>query len=615
LAAIAPLLFILAVAASPGADDSPRKAVLIIESFGQPPAGAAAFTTTLERELGQPVDIYKVSLDVARFSGPDHEAQLSSFLKLRYQGRKLDLVAPMQTPAAQFVARQREHLFSDTPVVITALERRRVPPGLPTPTTTYVAGEIDLSGQIENILQLLPDTRRIAIIYGTSPYDSFWAMQHRRELERYAGRVEIVWLEGLSFENVRERVANLPSRSAVFLGLIALDAVGIPIGRDEALERVRAVSKAPIFGYFESYVGKGVVGGRLYPDVSLGAEAARVAIRILKGEAQGPVAPVVLKHTRPIYDWRELQRFGIDEGRLPPDSEVRYRQQTIWQAYRWHIAATIILVVLQTALISGLMLQRARKRRAEAERARAEAELLHTRAELTHMTRVFTIGELSASLAHELNQPLTAILSNVQAAQRFMKAGRPADIQEVCEILGDIVQDNQRAGEIIRRVRSMVKKTDLDAAPLDLAGVVDEVVQLLHSDAVLRHVSVALEAEPGLPAVLGDRVQLQQVVLNLLLNAFDAVKESHESERTVVIRVGRDNEHMLKVTVTDAGHGLSDGATARVFEAFYTTKPNGLGMGLSISRSIVEAHRGRVWAENNRSRGATFCFTVPLVAR
>jgi len=610
LAASAPLFFILAAASSPPADDSPRKAVLIIESFGQPPAtaGAMAFRTTLERELGSPVDIYHVSLDIARFPGPEQEAQLGEFLKQRYQGRKLDLVVPTQSPATLFVLRQRERLFAHTPVVITGIERRRVPPGLPNPTTTYVAGEVDLPGQIENILQLLPDTRRVAMIHGASSYDRYWSTQSRRELERFAGRVDIEWLEGQSFEAMRERVARLPSGSVVFLGLIILDDVGIPIGREEALERLRAVSKVPVFGYFESYVGKGAVGGRLYADLTLGAEAARVAIQVLKGKAPGTLAPVVVHQTQPIYDWRELQRFGIREDRLPPGSEVRYRQQTVWETYRWHIAAAITLLILQAALIGGLLLQRARKRR-------AEAELLHTRGELAHMTRVFTLGELSASLAHELNQPLTAILANVQAAQRFMTAGRPADIQEVREILVDIAQDNKRAGEIIRRMRSMVKKTDLDAAPLDLAGAVHEVVQLLHSDAVLRHVSVSLEAEPGLPAVLGDRIQLQQVVLNLLLNAFDAMKESHVSERSVLLRIGREDEHMLKVTVTDVGHGLPEDSKDRLFEAFYTTKQNGLGMGLSISRSIVEAHRGRLWAENNRSCGATFCFTVPLAAR
>jgi signal transduction histidine kinase len=605
----------LAIGMAYAADDTPRKRVLILESFGQPlaTAGAVALRTTLERELGEPVDVYHVSLDVARFSKPDHEVQFRDFLKSRYEERKLDLVAPLGAPAARFVVRQREHLFATTPVVISGIEHRRVPENLPSATTTYVAGSVDLPGHIENIVRLLPDTRRIVMIHGASSYDQFWAKANRRELQPFSGRIEIEWLEGRSFEQVRQQVTGLAKGSVVFLGLIVSDAAGIQIGRQEALQRLREVAKVPIFAYFESYMGEGIVGGKLYPDVESGVEAARAAIRILRGEAPRDVRPRVIAETRPIYDWRELQRFGIDESRLPPGSEVRYRQQTLWEAYRWHIVAIFGLVILQSALITGLVLQRARQRRAQADRKRAEGELSTTRTELAHMTRVFTLGELSSSLAHELNQPLAAILSNAQAAQRFMASENPADRDEVREILADIVQADKHAGDVIRRMRSMVKKDRLQSAPLDMATAAKEVLLLLHNDAVLRNVEVSLDAEPGLPAVLGDRIQLQQVVLNLLLNAFEAMKDTQESERSVRLRVGRD-EHMLKVTVTDVGHGLSDGAAERVFDAFYTTKPNGLGMGLSISRSIIEAHRGRLWAENNRARGATFCFTIPPVS-
>jgi signal transduction histidine kinase len=609
-----PLLLIVSVSLSLGSEYSPRKRVLIIESFDQPlaTAGAVALRSTLEREFGQAVDVYYISLDVGRFPKPDHESQFSLFLQSRYQERKLDLVVPMGAPAARFVARQREQLFAGTPVVISGIERRRVPPELPKSTTTYIAGEVVLRGHIENILQLLPNTRRIVMVHGSSAYDTFWQAESQRELQRFAGRVEIVWLEGLPFEDLREQVAKLSAGTVVFLGLIVLDGAGIQIGREAALERLREVSKVPIFAYFESYMGKGIVGGRLYPDLTTSVEAARVGIRILKGEAPDAIEPLIIKETRPTYDWRELQRFGIGEDRLPPGADVRYGRQTVWEAYRWHIAAIIALVLLQAALITGLVLQRARKQRAQAERTRSEAELLHTRAELAHMMRVSTLGELSGSLAHELNQPLAAILSNAQAAQRFMATGDEADLQEVREILGDIVLADKHAGEVIHRMRSMARKDTVEAAPLDITAAVNEVLLLLHSDAVLRHVNVSLQAQTGLPAVMGSRIQLQQVVLNLLLNAFDAMKDLDSNERTVVLEIGREDEQMLKVTVSDVGHGLAEDSIAHVFEAFYTTKPNGLGMGLSISRSIVEAHGGRLWAENNRGRGAIFCFTVPV---
>jgi two-component system, LuxR family, sensor kinase FixL len=244
-------------------------------------------------------------------------------------------------------------------------------------------------------------------------------------------------------------------------------------------------------------------------------------------------------------------------------------------------------------------------------RKEAEAELQRNRRELAHVTRVSTMGELAASLAHELNQPLTAILSNAQAAQRFLAA--PAvDLPELREILNDIVQDNRRAGEVIRRMRTLARKEEFDAAPLDLAAVIGEVILLVHSDAILHNVRVMLELDHGLPAVRGDKVQLQQVMLNLLLNAFDALKDCPADERQVSVRAEWDSAFMVTVTVCDRGTGVSRDKLDTIFEPFYSTKEEGLGMGLSISRSIVEAHGGRLWVENNRDRGATFYFQVPV---
>jgi two-component system, LuxR family, sensor kinase FixL len=244
------------------------------------------------------------------------------------------------------------------------------------------------------------------------------------------------------------------------------------------------------------------------------------------------------------------------------------------------------------------------------ERKKAEAELQHNRQELAHVTRLSTMGELAASLAHELNQPLTAILSNAQAAQRFL-ATEPPDLEEVREILKDIVQDDSRASEVIRRMRALVKKEEVAFVPLDLAEVIRDVVLLVRGDAILLNVDLDLEL-PNLPTVQGDRVQLQQVVLNLLLNAFDAMKDCPVNERRVVLQAEQDGGCMAKVAVRDRGPGLRGDKLDKIFQPFYTTKRDGLGMGLSISRSIIEAHSGRLWAENNPDRGATFYFTLPV---
>ena len=244
------------------------------------------------------------------------------------------------------------------------------------------------------------------------------------------------------------------------------------------------------------------------------------------------------------------------------------------------------------------------------ERRAAAHEMERHRADLAHVTRLSTMGELATSLAHELNQPLTAILSNVQAAQRFLAAS-PANLTEVREILTDVVQDNNRASEVIQRLRALVRKAPTTFVALDIGDLLRDVVRIVHSDAMLRHNRVSLDVDAGLPLVRGDGIQIQQVALNLILNAFEATKDCPPTRRQVVVRVERDGARMLRVAVRDAGVGLGGGPVERLFQPFYTTKTTGLGMGLSISRSIIEIHGGQLRAENNPDQGATLSFTLP----
>jgi len=244
-------------------------------------------------------------------------------------------------------------------------------------------------------------------------------------------------------------------------------------------------------------------------------------------------------------------------------------------------------------------------------RKQVELEAQGLRNDLAHAGRVAIIGELTASLAHELNQPLTAILSNAQAGQRVLQA-TPVDLEEVGEILGDIVEDDKRAAEVIRRLRSLLSKGDPQMRALDINEALNEVARLVSGDAVVRGVSIRLDLADGLPPVLGDRVQLQQVALNLVLNGMDAMRESDTGARVLVLRTARAGATTVRVDVQDSGAGIDEGNMAKVFQTFYTTKPDGMGIGLAISRSIVDLHGGRLEAHNNPDGGATFSFTLPI---
>jgi signal transduction histidine kinase len=315
----------------------------------------------------------------------------------------------------------------------------------------------------------------------------------------------------------------------------------------------------------------------------LGGQVAGVAVRMLNGEKGGDIKTPVMRFGTPIYDWRELQRWGISENRLPAGSEIRFRQLSLWEQYRWQIALVAIVILLQTTLIGGLLYERRRRRG-------AETSARNSLAELAHVNRLATAGELSASMAHEINQPLTGMVANANAGLLWLSAAKP-DLDEVRATFKDIVEAGHHAAEVVESIRSFVKKS----APQN----------------TLLNVKVTTALAETLPPIVGDRVQLKQVLMNLIMNAAEAMTTVTDRPRTLHVASKHDAGGGVLVQVEDSGPGIEPDDVDRVFKAFYTTKAKGMGMGLSISRSIVEAHHGRLWASPGTSIGAVFHLVLP----
>jgi signal transduction histidine kinase len=280
-------------------------------------------------------------------------------------------------------------------------------------------------------------------------------------------------------------------------------------------------------------------------------------------------------------------------------------QPFYWETLWFRIGAWALLIAVGAASAWWLIRDRQRRELAELQRTQRQ------QAELAHVARVSTMGELAASVAHELNQPLGAILSNAEAAELFLNQNPPA-LGELRDILADIRKDDERAGEVIRRMRTLLRKREMEMQTLELNSAVDDVFRLVSADAALRKTAIVAELSPWLPAVRGDRVHLQQVLLNLIMNAMEAMDKQPPEQRRLVVRTSHNGNGAVEVTVTDSGPGLEPDKLARLFDPFFTTKPNGLGMGLSISRKIIEVHHGRIWAENQAAGGAAFRFTLPI---
>ncbi len=245
------------------------------------------------------------------------------------------------------------------------------------------------------------------------------------------------------------------------------------------------------------------------------------------------------------------------------------------------------------------------------EHKQAEQRVEKQRADLAHIARVRTVEELASGIAHELNQPLSVIAAQAEVAARKLRLGKPISLEEQLRALDNIASDAHRAGQIIHRLRDFVRKGEPHRISVDIADIVREATDLVDND--LRHARITIESSvgPSVPSILVDRVQIQQVLLNLLLNAMEAIEHAKADVRKIEIRINA-REGMLETTVRDSGCGISDECAAQYFDNYYTTKPHGMGMGLAISQSIVEAHGGRIWATRNPDRGATFAFTLPI---
>jgi signal transduction histidine kinase/ABC-type uncharacterized transport system substrate-binding protein len=707
--------------------------VLIVHSFGQyfDPFGTAAtaFRTALARQSPDPVEFYEISLETARLEQGEIDVPLAEYVRALNAQHPLDLIVPFGAPAFQFCTRHRDRFFSDVPLVCAAIERRHLEGADLQNNVVAVGFSLDLVGMVEDILHILPATTTVSVIMGSSPVETYWVAEMQRAWRAFEDRVEFTWLNELSLAEMRERVSAMPPHSAIIFGLVNVDAAGIPYEQNVALELLHPVANAPMFGFFESQLGLGLLGGHMTDARSLGAESARIAARILGGESPAALPQATVPSPAPIFDWRQMKRWGILEAQLLPGSEVRFREPTFWQTYRWRILLVGGLCLAQAILIAMLLANRHRLRsirtklleneqnmrlaaraarlgvwtldldrerlwitdegrllfgwekteplnferfvatlqpedRETARRGmrrtldgngdfvaenritladgserwiatygrvefngndkpvclrgvsldvtaskRATMEARELRRELNHTDRVSLLGEFTASLAHELGQPLGAILRNADAAELFLKGASP-DLDEVRAILADVRRDGERARSVIDRLRAMLRRGSTGMQTAEWRELVDDVMSIVSAEAKVRGITLEIDTPPGLSPVWGDRVQLQQVLLNLVANAMDAFDGSG-GERRITVRTRDHGDGGIECAVGDTGSGIAPDVLDGIFDPFVTTKPDGMGMGLPISRTIVEAHGGRLWAENNPGRGATFRFTLP----
>ncbi|MGF6875349.1 sensor histidine kinase [Paraburkholderia sp. MM5477-R1] len=549
------------------------------------------------------VEFYTDSLDDLRFDNAELMPSFLALLKRKYEHKQVDVVIGLADFALDFTKRYHDEIWPGVPVVISSVAESRkkdIPAAF-----AYVPTDFDVDGTLALAETLQPGARRLVIVSGSAKLDLRFA---QRAADTARARMSRQWTvdvwSGLAVPELQQRLAALDRNAAVLYTTMYRDRTGRTFFPYEVVEPMAKVSGAPIYGWYPTYIGHGMMAGSVVSFDANGRNTGALAASILLGKAprQGAVSSASMSHC--IADLGMIESFGLHATGLPDGCELINVRPSLWREYRVIVLGAAAVVLLQALTIAALLWQRKRRRIAEDEATLRSDELARA-------ARLASAGELSASVAHEIGQPLGAILSNADAAGMMLEDEPEED--ELHSILADIRRDALRANQVVQRLRALLQKHTLDLVPLDLNSAFDEGLALLGLEARRRRIAVESNLAAQDACVLGDRVQLQQVLVNLVINAMDAMEETPVAERIVSIstRVAGTGYELI---VADRGHGIPADATERLFDSLFTTKPQGMGLGLSIVRTIVSTHGGRVWGAPRDGGGSVFTVWLPSVA-
>jgi len=576
LALLLSLLLASLLPAAYAAEPKPEpKRVLIIHSFGRDFAPYNVVATTLRTNLTQlmreSVALHETSLDMEIGGTPDDERLFLEYLVRRNRGVPPDLVIAIANPAMLFCLRYRDQLFPGSPLLVTGLDRRRLDTVKLPATDRAVTVTLDFPAVARTILELRPETNTLALVVGGSPLEQFWGKAIEHELASLGDRLRVLPADKLSLDEMRQRVAALPPDSAVFYYMYAVGTKGALHEDERALPAIREASNAPVYGVFTDQLGRGIVGGPLVDSRNMGVVTAKLAASMLRGQYTGDKVEVPMPVPAPSFDWRELQRWGIPESRLPPGAIVEFRPPSMWEQNKDLILAGGAVLFLQAVLIASLLLQRRERRVAE-------------RAALNLSGRLLTAHEDERRrLARELHDDLTQRLARlaIDAGKLERRAG-----PEAAEMHKDLVRLSEDVHAMSYRLHPSV---------LDDLGLVEALRAECERVARRGDLRVEVDAQ-GVPDAVSNEISLClfRIAQEALSNA---VRHARPSAVTVLLSL---RDRGLQLAVSDNGSGF-DPESARERSS----------LGLASMRERVRLLRGQIDIESTPGRGTTVVAWVP----
>ena len=598
LAVVTALLLPRALPAEPS-----QRSVLVIDqsSAGLPfnTALAGAIRLTINAASESAISFYSEHLDANRFFGSEYESNFVQFLKAKYRERHIDVVVVVGVSALDFIIRQREQIWPSVPVVFAAIDEATMSRWALPSNVTGATMQLTLQDMVKVARIAVPDLKAVAIVGDPLERQTFYR-HFKDEIPAIAEQLEVIDLMNLPMAQLEKRLGELSDKTAVIYTGIYYTSEGVSYVPAELVRQIVEWANRPVVVNVSSYLNKGAIGGYIVQANLIGEQVGRIVLRILGGESALDI-PVVKVPSPLIFEWPALQRWKISEAALPVGSEIYFRQPSTWEQYKPQILAITAAILAQAVLIGWLLLERQYRRRAE----RTARETL---SELMHMNRMTTAGELSAAIAHEIRQPITGMVTMASAALRWLSRESP-DIGRAREAMNKAVAAGHLASDVITNVRGLFGKDTQEKAPTDLNALIRSVLGVVNVDVRKRSIETQVNLSETLPHVFANAVQLQQVILNLVMNAIESM---HSEPRVLSVKSETTEHNLVQVSIADTGSGINIGNLDRIFKPMFTTKARGMGMGLSICKSIIESHSGRIWVSAGVPRGSIFHFELPL---
>jgi signal transduction histidine kinase len=591
----------LAFASSSAAQSGARQ-VLLLNSFERGSAVenlfAGSFRTELGKQSPEPMNVFEVSLQPALTPESPREAPVVDYLLSTFDGQRLDLVVTLGGPAAAFAQKYREQLFPTTPLLLAAVDRRSVQRDSVSASETALPVATDPNQIVDGILRLLPETSTIFVVIGASRIEDFWRDQLKRLLQPFESRVTFVWSNDLSYAEMLQRAASLPANSAIFYTLLSVDAKGVIQSEERTLAELHAVANAPLFGLYDIQLGRGIVGGSLLSVEELVRDSASLAVRLLHGESAGSIKMRERTHGQPSFDWRELRRWSISEARLPEGSIIRFRQPTAWDQYKTYIVGMVAVVVVQTGLIAGLVVQRVRRRRTELALRRSERQYRGMAEQNLDLAgRLITAQEAERTrIARDLHDDVSQQLAGVSIAVSGLKQ-RLGEYQISGDLQHELADVQQQTLALARNVRHL--SHDLHPTILRHLGLVKGLTSYCTELERAHGVAIRCTSEGAFTSVSADAALcVYRIAQEALRNVI-----AHAAAVRVDVRLVHVHDQ-IEITITDDGRGFDRSSALE----------SGKGLGLVSMTERAKIAGGTVSIVSGATQGTRVQARIPAKA-